>query len=152
MNFANITTYINSERRTTIKDLLYNPTEELKLTDVLAYLFLEISLNNANRAGEARNMLASEYNSAKLRDGFKIIKIREHKTYYKYGPANVVVDNDLAQDLDAYYNNIRPSYSQMHNSKYFFLSNSGKRLTSGSPRKIMQQLWESTEAAGQRQL
>ena len=50
------------------------------------YLFVEISLTNANRSGVIVNMLLSEYEKAVIEvDGTAVIAVKKHKTSSTHG-------------------------------------------------------------------
>ena len=118
-------------------------------TTLLGYFFVELAFINANRAGEARNMTLQEFNSAKLKDdNTLIVKVKNHKTYYKYGAANVIVDGELREQLIKYRDFVRPRLAAISEDPNFFLSSDGSQIASGNMPLIMDNYWEKMDMQG----
>ena len=106
-------------------------------------LFIELSLDNANRNGEIRHITMKDFNKGTLdSDGALTIKITTHKTYYKHGPAVLVMRAPVLNLVMSYLRFIRPLLMK-NASQYVFLKSNGRKLSSYSMRRYMQSAWRN---------
>ena len=118
-------------------------------SQILGYLFVKISFENANRAGEARNMTLEEYEKGELfEDKSKLVLMDKHKVQYCRGSAPVVVSSTLNQEMRIYCDVLRP-LRDTGTSDYFFISNTGNDIGSSYMPRQMQRYWEKTEVPGE---
>jgi hypothetical protein len=98
---AHLRTYLSSKLRNTIIHRIIEINNGPRLTPnemvlINGFIFCEISMDNANRAGELKSMTIKQFNKATIHaDGTLTVKIRHHKTYYKYGDALVTINKHL---------------------------------------------------------
>lgn len=147
--------YLQSPARQSIIKLLKNIEKGNKfnlidLPKFIAFFAIELSFDNANRAGEIRNMTVAEFDNAKEDDkGTRMIKVREHKTFYSHGSAHVMFRPEVWELVFIYRNKIRPLIARNDNGESpFFLSSSGKRINSGNLPRLMQNFWKEAGAGG----
>ena len=115
---------------------------------IMGYLFLEVSFQNANRAGEARNMTYKEFLEGKvMEDNSLLINVSLHKVNYKYGSSPVVISPSLHTELRTYVEKIRPEPRK--NCNNFFLSSVGGEISISSMPRIMKNYWEKTGLSGE---
>ena len=115
---------------------------------IMGYLFLEVSFQNANRAGEARNMTYKEFLEGKvMEDNSLLINVSLHKVNYKYGSSPVVISPSLHTELRTYVEKIRPEPRK--NCNNFFLSSVGGEISTSSMPRIMKNYWEKTGLSGE---
>ena len=104
--------------------------------------FIEISLDNANRNGEIRNMLLREFDSAEVAlDRSCTIEVRKHKTYANYGKTHLFINKEIYPLLRIYRNVVRPNLDN-NNTREFFITSTGQKLSSTSLSYYMQSLWK----------
>ena len=75
-------------------------------------------------------------------DGSTHLRIKHHKTYYKYGPANVTINNNLALLMEIYQLKIRSFIQNKYTPANFFLTRTGQKLSSSSMKFYMQAVWQ----------
>lgn len=118
------------------RDVLTSITRNsnISATDIVNardYLILEIQLSCAHRSGVCANMKMGELENASVNeDGTRTIKVQNHKTYHCYGPAMVVVTNDLFELITKYTTHIRSLSSPGCDN--VFVSTAGKTMESGA--------------------
>lgn len=105
------------------------------------FFFIELSLDNANRAGEIIHLTLSEFHKGSIKENGAIqLKIKQHKTYHIYDPSNITVNKDLAPLLRKYVKYIRPYIINQSSPVNMFLTKTGNQLSS-SMRFHMQAVW-----------
>lgn len=121
------------------------PTQNLSL--LLGFMCLEISLDNANRAGEARHMKVREFKEAKLRNDYSgEIWVGKHKTSDLYGESPLFINPTLMRCMRIYNTITRPALSS--SSSAFFLNQAGKKMHSSAIKKYMQSFWNFCSLSG----
>ena len=120
--------------------------KEMKL--IFGYIAIEISLDNANRAGELRNMNMNKFRIAEVKpDGSASTWIGNHKTANSYGHARLYINPNVYKALKVYQDKIRPLAKP--STKAFFVNCSGKMMASNAVRKSMQLFWRYCGLKGQ---
>ena len=143
--------YLNSKLREQVIDKIMSTNSGQPFTlsirekkFINGLLFLETSLDNANRAGEVRNLTLIHFGNAVMnRDGGCTLKVREHKTRDDYGSTNLQLDQKLMELFHVYKSKIRPLLLCEQSPNNFFLTVQGKALTSMSIPRDMQYFWNS---------
>ena len=106
-------------------------------------IFIELSVDNANRAGEIRHLTSKEFKEGTLqRDGSILLKVKNHKTYYKHGPAFLTIAQELLPVIWNYYKLVRPAIATPLSPINFFLKINGTKLNTSSMRFYMQSVWD----------
>ena len=147
--------YLSCDLRASVKkrilDCSINEPSQMILTDymqILGYLFMEISFENANRAGEARNLTVKELiNATTLPDNSMVVHVKDHKTNTTYGASPVIISPDLSKEIQIYKEKIRQT-NPIKPCDYLFTSSVGSKVSSGNMPRIMQQYWDSTGFPG----
>ena len=117
----------------------YNPTQYVEL---LGFLGLEISLENANRPGELMNMKVEDYeNRIRNRSEIRLIEILQHKTLLSQGPAYISVTKELDSLLGQYFNIVRPTIVRNDSPNLFFLNSVGSQVHQGSFTNYINKIW-----------
>lgn len=143
-NRPEIKRYIESDVRKKIIIQLSNIKNKLTQRDhvkIMGYLFLEISLDNANRAGEVKHMTLKEYKARKFVKNGEEISVKNHKTFYKYGYASLFLNSNLSLSLLHYVKKIRPLLARANSPQNLFLTTTGNKLSSSTMRHSMQIVW-----------
>jgi len=119
------------------------------LNRIHGFLFIEICLENASRAGEILNLSHQEFLDRTLnQDGTTSICVKRHKTAHKHGSAILVVRESTMLHLVRYNDHIRPLLAKAGSEK-FFLTSKGGQYPSSNVRKSMQQIWSESGAKGE---
>ena len=117
----------------------YNASRYVQL---LGFLGLEISLENANRPGELMNMKVEDYeNRLRNKGEIKLIEILQHKTLLSQGPAYISVTKELDSLLGQYFNIVRPTVVRSDSPNFFFLNSVGSRIHRGGFTKYINKIW-----------
>ena len=150
-----INTYLKSNLRLKLINKLKSLNVNLGMeicsnfhTLVRGLIFIEISLDNANRVGEVRHLSLQQFNHASVaKNGSKIVKVMNRKTTAVYGYSTLSISKDVVEMMKNYRDYIRPRILKCRNvqitkksPKYFFLTDEGKELTAMI--YYMQELWE----------
>lgn len=122
-------------------------------TLVRDFLFAEIAIDNANRAGVVANMTVNEFEKAvPMEDGESfIVEVMRHKTLESKGPANVVLSKKLHSWLKIFQTELRTKVSEVEKGSgvvEFFLSWHGRKLESSQINKALKSVWKKAEMAG----
>lgn len=110
------TMILNIKSLTPVTARSYNSSKYVQL---LGFLGLEISLENANRPGELMNMSVDDFNNRLRKKGEIKLKILLYKTLVSQGPAYISVTNELKILLLHYFNFVKPSVVRS-DSPFFF--------------------------------
>ena len=94
------------------------------------FLLVEISIDNANRAGALANMTVGEYSRmAKESDEF-VVLVKNHKTLSTHGHARIVFSPRLKRWMDVFLRELRLKFasSDSGTDKCVFLSSNGESM------------------------
>ena len=98
------------------------------------YLIIELILINGQRSGVIRNATHDEFLSTtgNETEGY-IMKVTDHKTYAKYGPANLFIEVQLYRHMKIWYSAKGRFFShlKLHMPDNVFCTDKGKKLSSG---------------------
>lgn len=84
-------------------------------TLIRGFLLVQISIDNANRAGVLANMKMEELNSAVKHDDEYIVHVSDQKTFATHGPARVVLSPKLYSWMAIF---VREARSKVANSSH----------------------------------
>ena len=122
--------YIDSQRRQDVAALFRGkPANTLtNHTSCRNYLLMLIAIRNPHRTGALMNMTLTEVYRAKtnIKNKCHVILTEKHKTVASFGPADVIVDEEVYRQLEVYRDELRPQ----SDSEEFFLSWTGKPIDS----------------------
>ena len=94
-------------------------------------LFFSLIVNNISRSGACANMTVEEYlkGTNSMNDHF-VVLVKRHKTSRIYGPCQIVLNKELKELCDIYFNIIRKAVPG-NKQPSFFITWSGRSLESG---------------------
>ena len=125
----------------------YNTTH-LEYTNMRDFLLTIIALANAHRSGVAANMTIKEFRNATFdaTSGNALIRVMNHKTRRKHGPAVVCLPQQKYRFLEIFVDNVRPQIgSDLQN---VFLTWKGNNLESGAVSKQINSTWKRSGVYG----
>lgn len=118
-------------------------------TLVREFLLVQISIDNANRAGVLSNITVKEFQQGYEDDRF-IINVMNHKTFHVHGPAQVVLTSNLHNWISVFIKEVRARVPNVgpENKTPLFLSWNGKKLQSSQISKAIQSVWKKAGISG----
>ena len=101
-------------------------------TTVRDYLLTSLCINNGSRSGTLANMTLKEFEQARKADECVTVFVKDHKTFTKHGPVNVVFNATLHQYTQIFIAKFRNRLNGVNISgeSALFLTVNGKKLTS----------------------
>ena len=107
------------------------PTQS-EYTTVRDYLLTSVCINNGSRSGTLANMTLREFKQANKKDDCFIVRVKDHKTFTKHGPVNVVFNATLHQYTEIFIVKFRNRLNDVNTTgeSAVFLSVTKKKLTS----------------------
>ena len=66
------------------------------------FLLVQISIDNANRAGVLANLTLKEFRRASKEDDRFVVNVREHKTFHIHGNAQAVLTSNLHNRMNVF--------------------------------------------------
>jgi hypothetical protein len=115
------------------------PTSAKEFTLMRDSLLVQILIRNSQRSGAVANARTEAAESASLRDGEFIIKVREHKTAHSHGAARLCLNEGLHSQLEVYLG-ARRAYLRRAGAVdegYLFCSANGQKLEGGRVSQIL---------------
>ena len=111
------------------------------------FLIVQISIDNANRAGALANMKMGEFKKMKKEGEDHVILVKDHKTFATHGPARIVLSLKLSSWVNIYVQEVR---SKVHgisddDDNHVFVSWNGEALVSSQISKAMKSIWKKAE-------
>ena len=108
------------------------PTQS-EYTSVRDYLLTVLCINNGARSGTLANMTLGEFQAAAREDGCFVVSVKDHKTFTKHGPVDVVFTASLHKYteifIDKFRNRLQDASTDVH-STVFPTLNGRKMLSS----------------------
>ena len=104
-------------------------------TSARNYLLFCLAMANCQRTGCLTNLTLDEFADGKTNTqrGNHIVRVANHKTAGKYGPATLVVSEELYMQMEAYVQHFRPAaLSTDSRPKDLFVNWGGSSMDSGS--------------------
>ena len=119
-------------------------------TLVRDFLLVQISIDNANRAGVLSNMTVKEFERGYKEDDRFIMNVMKHKTFHVHGPAQVILTGNLQNWISIFIKQVRSKlpYITAEKEQPLFPSWNGKKLESGQISKAIQSVWKKAGIAG----
>lgn len=116
----------------------------------LRYLLLvQITVDNASRAGALANMKLSELESAHKQGGDFVVTIKVHKTIVTHGPARIVLNAKLHSWMQIFVAQVCPAACKSsNNDKCVLLSWTGEPLASSQINKALKSIWKKADLHG----
>ena len=114
------------------------------------FLLVEISIDNANRAGALANMNLKEFQNSVKHENELVILVRKHKTGATHGPARIVLSPKLQSWIAIFVKKVRcklPGVADGH-SERVFLSWNGEALKSSQINKAIKSVWKKAGMVG----
>ena len=114
------------------------------------FLLVQISIDNANRAGVLSNMTVKEFQRGYQEDDRYIMNVMKHKTFHVHGPAQVVLTGNLLNWINIFIKQVRSKLPYIAEDKEqpLFPSWNGKKLESGQISKAIQSVWKKAGIEG----
>ena len=106
------------------------------------YLMVQVSVDNANRAGVLSNMTVEEFCRASKESNRYLVHVLNHKTFHAHGPAQIVLTQHLYNWIKIFIDKVRSKIASP-NAKELFLTWNGKKLTCVN--KALQSVWNKGE-------
>lgn len=113
-------------------------TDHSKLRD---HLFVLLHTKTAHRSGVSANMTIPGVESAKYKEGYHLIKVKNHKTADFHGPAVVPMKIADFKLLDNFIKKVRPITNPQKDIINVFLSNNGRIMEPGSISDRINTVW-----------
>ena len=114
------------------------------------FLLVQISIDNANRAGVLSNMTVKEFERGYKEDDRFIMNVMKHKTFHVHDPAQVIFTGNLQNWISIFLRQVRSKlrYITAEKEQPLFPSWNGKKLESGQISKAIQSVWKKAGTAG----
>lgn len=123
---------------------------QAQYTLIRDFLLVEISIDNANRAGSLANMTLEEFNSMTKENDEYLVLVRKSKTLSTHGPARIVLSKKLRSWMQIYVREVRSQVTGSNNQPNgsFFLSFNGEPMASSQINKAIKSIWKKAELKG----
>ena len=114
------------------------------------FLLVEISIDNANRAGVLSNMTLKELNKATAEDDRFLINVMDHKTFHIHGPAQIVLTSNLHNWMKTFVQEVRSKVPGVGTEEHqpVFPSFNGTKLQSSQVNKAIKPVWKKAGMTG----
>lgn len=114
------------------------------------FLIVEFSIDNANRSGALANMKMGEFIKIKTEGDDSVILVKDRKTLYSHGHAQIVLSQKLCRWLQTFVPEVRSRVSGATNDNdhHVFLSWNGESLASSQISKAMKSVWKKADIGG----
>ncbi|CAH3177590.1 unnamed protein product [Porites lobata] len=123
---------------------------QAQYTLIRDFLLVEISIDNANRAGALANMTVAEYDRmTKERDEF-VVLVKNHKTVSTHGPARIVFSAKLKSWMDVFLREVRLKITASNTGpdNCVFITSTGEAMVSSQINKAIKSVWKKAEVEG----
>lgn len=114
------------------------------------FLLVEISIDNANRAGALANMRLEDFKKVSKHGEENVVFVREHKTMSTHGPARIVFSPKLYSWMTIFCDQVRSKVQGVNESsaQRVFLSWNGEALSSSQINKGIKSVWRKAGLKG----
>lgn len=112
------------------------------------FLLVQISIDNANRAGVLSNMTLREFDRASVEEF--LISVMDHKTFHIHGPAQVVLTSALHNWMKIFVQEVRSKVPGVGTEGHLpvFPSFNGTKLQSSKINKAIKSVWKKAGITG----
>ena len=114
------------------------------------FLWVEISIDNANRAGALANMKVGEFTRVSKHDEENVVLVKNHKTLQTHGPARIVLSSRLHSWMDIFVREVRSKVPGVTGSlnESVFLTWNGETMESSQINKAIKSVWKKAGMEG----
>ena len=114
------------------------------------FLLVEISIDNANRAGALANIMLGEFASMSKQNDDYAVLVMKSKTLSTHGPARIVLSFKLKRWLDIFIREVWSQVTASSNSpdSSLFLSFNGEPMASSQINKAIKSIWKKANLEG----
>ena len=133
-----------------LSDVETTEVTQNQYTLIRDFLLLDISIDNANRAGTLANMNLKEFQNSMKHENELVILVRKHKTGATHGPARTVLSTKLQSWIAIFVKKVcckLPGVADGH-SERGFLSWNGEALKSSQIEKAIKSVWKKAGMEG----
>jgi len=111
---------------------------------------VEISIDNANRAGALANMKVGEFTRVSKDDEENVALVKNHKTLQTHGPARIVLSSRLHSWMDIFVREVRSKVPGMTGSlnESVFLTWNRETMESSQINKAIKSVWKKAGMEG----
>ena len=114
------------------------------------FLLVQISIDNANRAGVLSNMTLKEFRRAFKQDDRFLVNCMSHKTFYAHGLAQIVLTGTLHNWISVFVQEARSKVPGVRNEEdeALFPSFNGTKIESSQINKAIKSVWKKAGVGG----
>ena len=114
------------------------------------FLLLQISIDNANRAGALANMKMGELNSAVKHDDEYVVHVSDQKTFTTHGPARIILSPKLYSWMAIFVREARSKVAgtTANPNSNVFLTWNGEPMVSSQINKAIISVWKKAQVDG----
>lgn len=114
------------------------------------FLLIQISIDNANRAGVLANMTLREFQRGYKEGDRFVINVMNHKTFHVHGPALIVLTSNLHNWMRIFVQEVRSKVSGVGTGEDqpLFPSFNGTKLQSSQINKAIKSVWKKAGVGG----
>ena len=123
---------------------------QAQYTLIRDFLLVEISIDNANRAGSLANMTLGEFNSMTKENDEHVVLVKKSKMLPTHGPARIVLSARLQSWMKIYVQEVRSQVPGLNDGpdNKLFLSFNGEPMASSQINKAIKSIWKKAELEG----
>ena len=123
---------------------------QTQYTLIRDFLLVEISIDNANRAGSLANITLGEFTSMSKQNDDYVVLVMRSKTLSTHGPTKIVLSLKLKNWLDIFIRKVRSQVTGSSNSpdSCLFLSFNGEPMASSQINKAIKSMWKKAHLEG----
>ncbi len=106
------------------------------------YILMCLIISNGHRAGVLRNLKVKELKQGTLKDGTVLVKVAEHKTSAVYGPARLILSQNMMKNLQTFMTvrNVFFKENKIPDPGVVFVNCRGRALRSNALAKIIRKV------------
>ncbi|XP_068679522.1 uncharacterized protein [Montipora foliosa] len=114
------------------------------------FLLIQISIDNANRAGVLANMTLREFKRGYKEGDRFVINVMNHKTFHVHGPALIVLTSNLYNWMSIFVQEVRSKVPGVGagEDQPLFPSFNGTKLQSSQINKAIKSVWKKAGVGG----
>ena len=126
------------------------PISQSRYTLIRDFLFVEISIDNANRAGALANMTLGEFNRVSKHDEENVVLVKDHKTLDTQKPARIVLSSKLHSWMSIFVRDVHSKVPGVTDNpcKNVFLMWNAEAMVSSQINKAIKSVWKKAGING----
>ncbi|CAH3189238.1 unnamed protein product [Porites lobata] len=123
---------------------------QAQYTLIRDFLLVEISIDNANRAGALANMTVAEYDRMTKESDEFVVLVKNHKTLSTHGSARIVFSAKLKSWMDVFLREVRLKITASNTGpdNCVFITSTGEAMVSSQINKAIKSVWKKAEVEG----